>query len=70
MCVTGWRKRHQSFVLRQRLIAAAALSCVGFAPSRSYSEGTPNKDGRIALKDGCEWRPKLGHPTEWPRTVL
>jgi len=28
MCVTGWRKRHQSFVLRQRLMAAAALLCV------------------------------------------
>ncbi len=27
-CVLAWRKRHQSFVLRRRLMAAAVLSCV------------------------------------------
>ncbi len=50
-CSTGWRKRHQSFVLRRRWIAAAVLSCVLFAPSRSHSERTPNQDEeRVALE--------------------
>ena len=49
-CVTGWRKRRQFFVLRQRLIAAAVLSCVLFAPSRSYSERTPNHDEGVVLE--------------------
>jgi hypothetical protein len=48
-CVTGWRKR-RFFVPRQRLIAAAVLSCVVFAPSRSYSERTPNKDDCVVLE--------------------
>jgi hypothetical protein len=42
--VTGGRKRHQFLVLRQRLIAAAVLSCLLFAPSRSYSAHKPNQD--------------------------
>jgi hypothetical protein len=50
-CSTGRRKRHQSFVLRRRLIAAAVLSCVLFAPSRSHSERTPNQDDdRVVLE--------------------
>ncbi len=49
-CVIAWRKRHQSFVLRRRLIAAAVLSCVLFAPSRSYSERMPNKDDCVVLE--------------------
>ena len=49
-CVTGWRKRRQFFMLRQRLIAAAVLSCVLFAPSRSYSERTPNHDEGVVLE--------------------
>jgi hypothetical protein len=50
-CVTAMRKRHQSFVLHRRLIAAAVLSCVLFAPSRSHSERTPNQDGEhVALE--------------------
>lgn len=45
-----WRKRHQSFVLRRRWIAAAILSCVLFAPSQSYSENAPNHEERVALE--------------------
>src|SRR6267154_439717 len=37
-------------VLRQLLIAAAVLSCVLFAPSRSYSERMPNKDDCVVLE--------------------
>ena len=48
MCVTGWRKRYQC--LRQRLIAAAMLSCVVFAPSQSYSECTANQEECVALE--------------------
>jgi hypothetical protein len=48
-CVTGWRKR-RFFVPRQRLIAAAVLSCVVFAPTQSYSERTPNKDDCVVLE--------------------
>jgi hypothetical protein len=48
--VTGWRKRHQLFVLRQRVIAAVALSCVLFAPSLSYAERTSNNDDRVVLE--------------------
>jgi hypothetical protein len=50
-CPTDWRKRLQSFVLRQRFIAAAVLSCVLFAPSPSHSEPPPTHDQeRIALE--------------------
>jgi hypothetical protein len=49
-CVTGWRKRPELFVLRQRVIAAAVLSCVLLAPSRSYSGRTPNHDDRVELE--------------------
>ena len=49
-CVTAWRKRHQSFVLRRRLIAAAVLSCVLFAPSQSYSECAQNHEERVVLE--------------------
>jgi hypothetical protein len=49
-CVTGRRKRHELFVPRQRVIAAAVLSCVLLAPSRSYSERTPNHDDRVVLE--------------------
>ena len=35
---------------RQRLIAAAVLSCVVFAPSRSYSECTAKQEECIALE--------------------
>jgi hypothetical protein len=48
--VTGWRTRRELFVRRQRLIAAALLSCALFVPSRSYSEGTPNQDDRVVLE--------------------
>lgn len=48
-CVTGWRTR-RFFVPRQRLIAAAVLSCVVFAPTQSYSERTPNKDDCVVLE--------------------
>jgi hypothetical protein len=48
--VTGWRKRHELFVRPQRAIAAAVLSCVLLAPSRSYSECTPNDDDRVVLE--------------------
>jgi len=49
-CVTGWRKRHQSLALRKRLIAAAVFSCVLLAPTRSYSESTPNHDESVVLE--------------------
>ena len=49
-CVIAWRKRHQSFVLRRRLIAAAVLSCVLFAPSQSYSECAQNHEERVVLE--------------------
>jgi hypothetical protein len=42
--------RHQFFGLRQRLIAAGILSCLFFAPSRSYSESTPNHDDGVVLE--------------------
>jgi hypothetical protein len=45
-CVTVRRKRHQSFVLRRRLIVVV-LSCVLFAPSQSYSECAPNHEERV-----------------------
>jgi hypothetical protein len=48
-CATGWRKR-RFFVPRQRLIAAAVLSCLVFAPTQSYSECTPNKDDCVVLE--------------------
>jgi hypothetical protein len=48
--VTGWRKRHELFVRRQRAIAAAVLSGVLLAPSRSYSECTPNDGDRVELE--------------------
>jgi hypothetical protein len=38
------------FLRRQRLIAAAVFACVLLAPSRSYSERTPNYDDRIELE--------------------
>jgi hypothetical protein len=44
--VTG----HQFCGLRQQLIAAAVLSWVLFAPSRSYSEHTPNHDETVVLE--------------------
>jgi len=37
-------------VLRRRLIAAAVLSSVLFAPSQSYSEGAPNHEERVVLE--------------------
>jgi hypothetical protein len=49
-CVTARRKRHHSFVLRRRLIAAAVLSCVLWAPSQSYSDWAPNHEERVVLK--------------------
>ena len=49
-CVIAWRKRHQSFVLRRRLIAAAVLSCLVFAPTQSYSECAPNHEERVVLE--------------------
>jgi hypothetical protein len=50
-CLTVRRKRHQSFVLRRRFIAAVVLSCVFFAPSPSHSEPAPTHDEeRIALE--------------------
>jgi len=48
--VTGGRERHQFLVRRQRLIAAAVLSCVLFAPSQSYPERMPNKDDCVVLE--------------------
>jgi hypothetical protein len=48
-CVTAMRKRHQSFVLRRRLIAAV-LSCVLFASSQSYSECAPIHEEGVALE--------------------
>jgi hypothetical protein len=47
-CVTGWRKR-RFFVPRQRLIAAAVLSCVVFAPSQAYSECMAKQEEGVAL---------------------
>ncbi len=47
--VTGWRKR-RFFVPRQRLIAAAVLSCLVFAPTQSYSECTANQKGCVVLE--------------------
>jgi hypothetical protein len=48
-CVTGWRKR-RFFVPRQRLIAAAVLSCVVFAPTQSYSECMAKQEDCVALE--------------------
>lgn len=50
MCVTGWRKRYQFLVLRQRLIAAAILSCLGFAPTQSYLECMAIREECVALE--------------------
>jgi hypothetical protein len=47
--VTGWRGRHQPFVLRQRLIAAALLSCMLYAPHQSYSECTSNYEQGVPV---------------------
>jgi hypothetical protein len=44
------RKRNQTFVQRGRVIFAAVLSCVFFASSGTYSQCTPNDDGRVALE--------------------
>ena len=52
MGVTGWRKRHQFLLLRQRLIAAAAVLCVGLAPTQSYSECTAKQEQCVALALG------------------
>ena len=60
MCVTGWRKRYPFLVLRQRLIAAAVLSCVLFAPSRSYSGHKPNQDDCVVLELSA-----LGNPGDF-----
>jgi hypothetical protein len=49
-CVTRWRKRHHLFAPRQRVIAAAILSCVLFAPSRSYSEPTSDHHEPVVLE--------------------
>ena len=49
-CVPGRRKTHPLFVLGQRVTAAAVLSCVLLAPSRSYSERTADRDDRVALE--------------------
>lgn len=49
-CVTNWRKRHESFALCRRLIAAAILSCLLSAPSQSYSECAPIHEERVALE--------------------
>jgi hypothetical protein len=46
----GCRKRPEPFLLLKRGIAAAVLSCVFLAPSRSYSERTPNSDDRVELE--------------------
>jgi hypothetical protein len=38
------------FLRRQRAIAASVLFCLLLAPSRSYSERTPNHDDRVELE--------------------
>ena len=48
-CVTGWRKR-RFFMPRRRLVAAAALACLLFAPTQSYSERTANQEECVALE--------------------
>ena len=48
-CVTG-RSKRRFFLPRQRLVAAAVLSCMLFAPTQSYSERTPNKDDCVVLE--------------------
>jgi hypothetical protein len=45
--VAGRRKTRQHFMLRQRVIAAAALSCILFVPSRSNSVPRSNQDERV-----------------------
>jgi hypothetical protein len=47
---TGRRKRHQLFGRRQRVIAAAAITCALFAPSPSYSESALNNDDSAVLE--------------------
>lgn len=47
--VGRWRKRQQS-VVRRRWNATAALLCVLFAPSQSYSECAPNHEERVELE--------------------
>jgi hypothetical protein len=47
---TGWWKRYQPFALRRRLIAAAVLSCLLYAPNQSDSKCTSNYEEGIALE--------------------
>ena len=49
-CATSWRKRRQLFELRQRVIAAAALTCTLFASSPSYSVSAAKYDDRVVLE--------------------
>src|SRR5216684_8607902 len=53
-------EEHQFLVLRLRLIAAAVLSCVLFAPSRSYSGHKPNQDDCVVLELSA-----LGNPGDF-----
>jgi hypothetical protein len=48
--VTGWRGRYQPSVLRQRLIAAALLLCMLYAPNQSHSECTSNYEQDVAME--------------------
>lgn len=48
-CVKGWRKSYRRFVPPRRVIAAA-LSCVLFASSGTYSQCTPDYESRVALE--------------------
>ena len=48
-CVTGWRER-RFFVPCRRLVAAAVLACLLFAPPQTYSERTANQEECVALQ--------------------
>ena len=49
-CATSWRKRHQRYELRRRVIAASALACTLFASSPSYSVSASKFDDRVVLE--------------------
>jgi hypothetical protein len=48
--MTSWRKGSQPIVLRQQLIAAAALACVLSGPSLSFAESRTNHEGLVSLE--------------------